>query len=102
MRVICINDSVLPKTLNPEYLGLIKVGEEYNANQSPFHKIGYMLEGFGNHSFLKERFAPLSEIDERELAHAEPIESTFKLITIEADSLQKVYDRLFPENKINV
>lgn len=88
MRVICIDDSPCPLTGSSK----LTEGQEYNVSEIMASN-GYGFSCKGIHPFKsvkngipvnivaakKERFLPLSEIDERGLAHAEPIESTFIL-----------------------
>lgn len=70
----------------PNLICLVKFGHIYNVEERPDIK-GYHIDGITPHgecpnlvvSYKKDRFIPLSEIDEKELAHAEPIESTLIL-----------------------
>lgn len=79
MKAICIE-----KTLG------LQIGLEYEVSQSPTHEDGFVVECltpffFHQHVVVainKRAFAQISEIDERDLSHAEPIESTFKLIEV--------------------
>ena len=79
MKAICIE-----KTLG------LQIGLEYEVSQSSTYEDGFVVEGvtpFYCHQYIvvaikKRAFAQISDKDERDLAHAEPIESTFKLIEI--------------------
>ncbi|MES2829703.1 MAG: hypothetical protein V4687_16215 [Bacteroidota bacterium] len=83
MRVICIDDS---KRGFNHLECLVKEGEVYEVSTRSDIK-GYHIEGVTPHgecpnvivSYKKDRFIPLSEIDERELAHAEPMEFTYTI-----------------------
>jgi len=79
MKAICIE-----KTLG------IEIGLEYEVSQCPQNDNGFVVEGVTPFYYRqrvvvainKRAFAQISEIDERDLSHAEPIESTFKLIEV--------------------
>lgn len=76
MKAICIE-----KTLG------LQIGSEYEVSQSPTHDEGFIVEGvtpfrFECHIVVainKRAFAQMSDIDERDLSHAEPIFSTFDI-----------------------
>lgn len=83
MRVICIDDhSIKAESM----IGLIKAGYNYtvtgNSTNYPDHfylqEIPLDRDGI-KCSWHKRHFAECSEIDEKDLSHAEPIESTFIL-----------------------
>ncbi len=76
MKAICVQ-----KTLG------LQVGTEYEVEQSAFHKEGYTIEGITPFAFLghvitafhKRAFAPLSDIDETKLDHAEILKSVITI-----------------------
>ena len=84
MRVICIDDSCKNGNDHPR----VNAGQIYESLGISVTGKGFVIKGI--HPFwdskgsfivgaLKERFIQLSEIDEKQLSHAEPIESTFIL-----------------------
>lgn len=85
MRVICIDDRIP----NKEMQGILIIGESYNVIDSHIYNniTWYLLSECEFNSINNKRnwwhsdlFSKQSEIDEKDLAHAEPIESTFELI----------------------
>ena len=78
MRAICINNKPLAGFLNGG-LDLLEIGEEYHVLADYFSTGIWVETNRGVIPYAKKRFALISEIDERDLAHAEPIESTFIL-----------------------
>ena len=85
MKVVCISTKGI---VHPSMQNVLVVGNEYTIVGKSLISDDHVLIqehlsiGGQGCAWYEGLFAPLSEIDERNLAHAEPIESTFKLIEL--------------------
>lgn len=68
MKVICIDNKYFEYCIDPKAMKKLIEGNVYTASNS-LHPLGYFLDEIvtiNPAGFLKSRFIPLSEIDEKE------------------------------------